>query len=64
VRTKPEPKRRYRLRNWREYNAALVQRGSLTFWVDETALAGWTVRGAPGGAGSLSLPRFRGSPAL
>ncbi len=34
-------KRQYRIRNWPEYNAALVNRGSLTLWVDETALADW-----------------------
>jgi len=34
-------KRQYRISNWRAYNAALVQRGSLTLWVDETALADW-----------------------
>lgn len=34
-------KRQYRIRNWREYNAALVQRGSLTLWVDEAAIAAW-----------------------
>ena len=34
-------KRQYRIRNWREYNAALVQRGSLILWVDEAALADW-----------------------
>jgi Transposase DDE domain len=31
----------YRLRNWREYNAALMQRGSLTVWVSEEALSAW-----------------------
>lgn len=31
----------YRVRNWHEYNAALVKRGSLTVWFDEAALAGW-----------------------
>src|ERR687890_1459222 len=31
----------YRLRNWREYNAALIQRGSLTVWVSEEALTAW-----------------------
>ena len=34
-------KQQYRVRNWREYNAALVHRGSLTFWLDESALSGW-----------------------
>jgi len=35
------PKKPYRTRNWREYNAALVGRGSLTVWLDEAALKGW-----------------------
>jgi hypothetical protein len=34
-------KTQYRLRNWSEYDAALKNRGSLTFWVDEEVLAGW-----------------------
>jgi hypothetical protein len=34
-------KAKYRLRNWREYNAALMQRGSLTVWVSEEALGAW-----------------------
>lgn len=32
---------RYRLRNWREYNRALVQRGSLTLWFSAEALSVW-----------------------
>src|SRR5688500_15445630 len=36
-----KPKRQYRIRNWPEYNAALIQRGSLTVWIDEAALADW-----------------------
>ena len=31
----------YRVRNWPEYNRALVRRGSLTLWVDEQAIAVW-----------------------
>lgn len=39
---KPKTTRRsYRLRNWSEYNAALVKRGSLTLWVSKEALTGW-----------------------
>ncbi len=38
---KPEFTLRYRVRNWPEYNQALVGRGRLTLWFDETALAGW-----------------------
>ncbi len=36
-----KPKRQYRIRNWPEYNAALVARGSLTLWVDEATLGDW-----------------------
>ena len=36
-----ETKTQYRIRNWSQYNAALKQRGSLTFWIDEEVLAGW-----------------------
>lgn len=31
----------YKITNWRKYNEALVNRGSLTLWLDEEALAGW-----------------------
>lgn len=34
-------KRTYRLRNWKQYNAALVGRGSLTLWVSAETIAGW-----------------------
>jgi IS5 family transposase len=34
-------KRTYRLRNWSQYNKALVERGSLTVWVSEDVLAAW-----------------------
>ena len=32
---------RYRIRNWREYNRALINRGRLTVWFDEHAVAAW-----------------------
>jgi hypothetical protein len=32
---------RYHIRNWKAYNQSLVQRGSLTIWFDQAALAGW-----------------------
>lgn len=34
-------KRRYRIRNWRDYNSALVSRGSLTLWVESRAIRAW-----------------------
>ena len=46
-------KRQYRLRNWKEYNASLVARGSLTIWVSQDVLSAWQEsertgrRGAP-----------------
>ena len=35
------PKQRYRVTNWAEYDAALRQRGSLTIWFSEEAIAAW-----------------------
>jgi hypothetical protein len=51
VDTKRSTRRHYRLRNWRDYNAALVRRGSLTLWLDEAALTGWVARGRTGRRG-------------
>ena len=34
-------KRIYRLRNWRQYNNALVERGSLTLWFSDDLIADW-----------------------
>ena len=34
-------RRRYRLRNWKHYNAALVQRGSLILWVSDDVITAW-----------------------
>jgi hypothetical protein len=34
-------KARFSVRNWREYNASLVARGSMTIWFSEEALANW-----------------------
>ena len=36
------PKARYRVQNWREYDAALRRRGDLTVWVTAAAMAAWT----------------------
>lgn len=34
-------KQRYRIRNWKQYNKALVQRGSLTLWIETRATDTW-----------------------
>ena len=45
------PWQRHRVTNWRDYDAALRNRGSLTVWFTEEALAGWRAqpRKTPGG---------------
>src|SRR3982751_1313820 len=45
------PKQRRRVTNWAEYDAALRQRGSLTVWFSEEAIAAWHAepRTTPGG---------------
>ena len=42
----PAPKTAtYRIRNWKQYNEALVRRGSLTLWIDATTLDAWHYQG-------------------
>ena len=45
------PKQRHQVTNWPEYDAALRQRGSLTVWVTDAAIAAWRAerRTTPGG---------------
>jgi hypothetical protein len=57
VRTQTSTKRRYRLRNWPDYNAALVRRGSLTVWFDAEAIAGWAEQQRPGERRRRGRPR-------
>ena len=39
--TEKATKTQDRIRNWSKYNAALKNRGSLTFWLDDEVLALW-----------------------
>src|SRR3954462_7785019 len=50
------PKVQYRVRNWREYEAGLRRRGSLTIWVTEDAVEAWraAARTTPGGQARYS----------
>ena len=50
-----KPKRRYRLRNWRDYNKALVRRGSLTLWVEAGVVGRWRDSTSPAGRGRRRL---------
>ena len=45
------PRARYRVTNWPDYDAALVQRGSITVWFTDEAVAAWhaPATGARGG---------------
>lgn len=45
------PLQRFRVKTWREYDSGLRQRGSITFWISDTAIAGWLAprRTTPGG---------------
>ena len=49
---KQKPKTAYRIRNWKEYNTALVRRGSLTVWFDPDVAGQWCERGASGKRGA------------
>lgn len=50
IRTRPASasKPRYRVANWRDYNGALVARGSITLWLHEEVLANWRATGGKG----------------
>ena len=50
------PKTRYKVTNWRDYEAGLRQRGSLTIWFTEEAIAAWRAapRTTPGGQARYS----------
>src|SRR5689334_17967450 len=42
---KPRRKTVYRVRNWADYDRALVARGSLTLWISEAVLHNWRHQG-------------------
>lgn len=44
-------KEKYRVTNWSSYNKSLINRGSLTLWINESVVDGWYYKGnrKPGG---------------
>ena len=40
-------KRQYRIRDWHQYNKALISRGSLTLWVEGHTLSAWRDQSTP-----------------
>ena len=45
VKNQQRKKTRYHVKNWAEYDRALRQRGSLTVWISDEALAAWEYHG-------------------
>jgi len=45
-------KAKYRIRNWKEYNRSLCERGSLTFWISEELLSNWIEKEKTGERGA------------
>ena len=61
------PPTAYRLRNWKDYNASLVQRGSLTLWISEHIADGWLCAepsGKPGASGAYRGLQRPGYPSV
>ena len=48
-------KKQYKVRNWREYNQSLVDRGSIAFWITDEALRQWQERKKTGKRGKPQL---------
>ncbi len=48
-------KKPYRIRNWHDYNTALVQRGSLTLWLNQDVLRDWHTQTRTGKRGKPRL---------
>lgn len=48
-------KNKYRIHNWKEYNQALVNRGSITFWFSEDAIGKWNAVNRTGKQGRPDL---------
>lgn len=47
----PAPKKKYKITNWKEYNASLVARGAVTVWLSDEVLASWNSPVPSGKAG-------------
>lgn len=45
--TKPRPRQKalYRVKNWSDYDKALAQRGSITFWLSDDCEKNWLYTG-------------------
>ena len=60
----PKYKTKYRVKNWKEYEAALKKRGDITVWFDEAAIDAWSPSGARIGPTAQSIDQALGRPRL
>ncbi|HCU0620052.1 TPA: transposase, partial [Enterobacter hormaechei] len=44
-------KQKFKITNWPTYNKALINRGSITFWLDDEAIQAWYESAAPSSRG-------------
>ncbi|HBV9740220.1 TPA: IS5/IS1182 family transposase, partial [Klebsiella pneumoniae] len=44
-------KQKFKITNWPTYNKALINRGSLTFWLDDEAIHAWYESATPSSRG-------------
>ena len=51
------PTAKYQVKNWPEYDAALVTGGSLTVWLTQEAVAAWQAPATGNGAVNRSIRR-------
>jgi hypothetical protein len=47
-------KQKFKITNWPTYNKALINRGSITFWLDDEAIQAWYESATPSSREDLS----------
>jgi len=55
----PKYKMRYRVKNWREYEQSLRDRGDITLWISQDAIDAWLSANDRQTRGSTRLRRYR-----
>ena len=58
----PQYKTEYHVRNWAEYDRALMDRGDVTLWLAPGAIASWAAEASASVVGSFSTPTSRSKP--
>jgi hypothetical protein len=55
-------KQKFKITNWPTYNKALINRGSITFWLDDEAIQAWYESATPSSRGRPSAILISPSP--